>query len=209
MDYLKPNRLFLGLAIVFMGTFALFMTFRFAVHPMLFVGLSAVTAATWFVGGLFIRRHVPENSVAPMPLRKSIKLAIVVTLFLNVVLLGGAWILSQLPVFAGYVLSASSTAQTISLGLTLVIALITGWGEEVFFRGALPRLFPRNPELWSVVLYTLSTLVTGNLALVIAAPMLAVTGHWLVRRTGRLSAALILHTGFSLIVVGLTPLLIV
>ncbi|PQZ92290.1 hypothetical protein CQ018_12360 [Arthrobacter sp. MYb227] len=208
MDYLKPNALFLGLAIVFVGSFALFLTFRFADDPMAFVGLSAVTAATWFVGGLFIRRRVPENNVAPMQLRKSIKLAIVVTLFLNLVILTGAWILAKLPALSGYVHSASSTAETISLGLTLVIALVTGWGEEIFFRGALPRLFSRNPELCSVVLYTLSTLVTGNLALVIAAPMLAITGHWLIRRTGRLSAALILHTGFSLIVVGLTPLIV-
>lgn len=209
MNHLKPNLLFLGLAIVFVGSLALFLAFRFAGEPTAFVVLSTFTAATWFVGGLFIRRRVPKINVDPMRLRQSLKLAVVVTLILNSAFLGGAWLLVKVPVFSGYILSASSTAETISLGLTLLIALVTGWGEEIFFRGALPQIFGRKPELWAVIFYTFSTMVTGNLVLVVAAPILAVTAHWLIRRTGRLSAALILHTGFSLIVVGLTPLVIV
>lgn len=144
-----------------------------------------------------------------MPLNRSLRFTLLVTALLNVAFLSGAWILAKIPVFSDYILSASFTAESVSLGLTLLVALVTGWGEEIFFRGALPRLLGQKPEKWSILIYTASTAATGNLALIIAAPILAIFAHLLICHTGRLSSALILHTGFSLIVVGLTPLVVV
>jgi membrane protease YdiL (CAAX protease family) len=55
----------------------------------------------------------------------------------------------------------------------LVVALVNGAGEELFFRGALhAALEPHRPAITSTIVYVGVTAATGNVALVIAAALM-------------------------------------
>ncbi|MGO2665034.1 CPBP family glutamic-type intramembrane protease, partial [Mycetocola reblochoni] len=122
----------------------------------------------------------------------------------------GVLVLLLLPWTAEEVGEAVAAAESTPLVVTVAVALVTGLGEEAFFRGALPRLgtWPRA-DLWATVAYTLSTLATGNLALILAAPVLGVACVLARRVTGRLWAAMLVHAVWSLVMVGGVPLLLV
>ena len=55
-------------------------------------------------------------------------------------------------------------------GLVLLVALVNGLGEELFFRGALfSALGSHHPVAGTTVIYVAVTAATGNIALVVAA----------------------------------------
>lgn len=125
-----------------------------------------------------------------------------------VLFLAGTWVLSMVPLTRDFLLAASTAASATQLWLTVLVAMLTGWGEEIFFRGALPAYLGRHGQWWAIAVYTASTVFTGNAVLVLAAPILGVMCQLVFNRTGRLWTACVVHTGFSLGVVGLVPLLL-
>ncbi|WP_394159805.1 CPBP family intramembrane glutamic endopeptidase [Galactobacter valiniphilus] len=205
-----------------LGSALLGLAFVWANTPPLFVLSSVLVAATWFAGGFVLMRHVgPSDAALDQPRLASrggyrharqragwgwVALAAAGTVLF---FLAGTWALSQIPLTAAFVETAVVSASWTPLWLTVVVALVTGWGEETFFRGGLPRAWGRRGQTWSLLAYTVSTLFTGNAVLVLAAPILGVICQAVYNRTGRLAAAWAVHSAFSLGVVGLVPLLFV
>jgi membrane protease YdiL (CAAX protease family) len=83
--------------------------------------------------------------------------------------------------FAAHQVSALSSALESVLGkadagpraLALVVAVVNGAAEELFFRGAVHAAFePRHPALLSTLVYVAVTAATGNVALIAAAAVM-------------------------------------
>ena len=76
----------------------------------------------------------------------------------------------HLPVVGAALDGVLATADAGSITVVLLVALVNGAGEELFFRGALHAAFePHRPAIAATVVYVVVTAATGNVALVIAA----------------------------------------
>ncbi len=90
--------------------------------------------------------------------------------------------------------------------LIVVITLVNGVAEELFFRGALyTALGNYHPVLISTLLYVLATLATGNPMLVFAAVILGTVCAWERRATGGVLAPTLTHLVWGLIMVLALP----
>jgi uncharacterized protein len=90
-------------------------------------------------------------------------------------------------------------ARYASLPVLVVITLVNGIAEELFFRGALFAAIGRkHPVLVSSAVYTLATVATANLMLVFSAALLGVVLGLQRRVTGGVLAPMITHVTWSL-----------
>jgi uncharacterized protein len=85
--------------------------------------------------------------------------------------------------------------------------VITGLGEELFFRGALFTVVPRRPILITTLVYTAATAATGNYMLAFAALLLGVVTGLQRRASGGVLAPMITHIVWSVSMLYLLPLL--
>ena len=95
--------------------------------------------------------------------------------------------------------SASVLAHA-SAGVTPLLVLITvvnGIAEELFFRGALYAAIPRHPVIVSTLAYTIATLATGNLMLGFAAVLLGLVVGLERRASGGVLAPILTHVTWS------------
>lgn len=84
------------------------------------------------------------------------------------------------------------------IGLVLLVALVNGLGEELFFRGALfNALGSRHPVAGSTIFYVAVTAVTGNLALVVAAGAMGFLLALQRQSTGAILAPTVTHLCWS------------
>lgn len=175
-----------------------------------FVLSSLFLAAIWTLGGLaVIRAGGPDRSVRTVSRGRSAALALGAgAAFAAACLLGGL-VLHALEATRPWVGAALDTAQAAPAPVVLLVALVAGAGEEVFFRLGLPRLL-RGPARWAlpVALYALATVATGNPALVLVAVPLGLVATWAWTATGRWTSPLIVHALWSLAMVGLFPQLV-
>ncbi|MDT0201138.1 CPBP family intramembrane glutamic endopeptidase [Nocardioides sp. AE5] len=81
----------------------------------------------------------------------------------------------------------------------LVVAVLTGIAEEVFFRGAVYAAVPRRPLLVTTVAYVVATLATGNPMLVFAAVVLGLVVGLQRRASGGVLAPILTHVTWSVV----------
>ncbi|GAY17703.1 CPBP family intramembrane glutamic endopeptidase [Mycobacterium sp. shizuoka-1] len=93
-----------------------------------------------------------------------------------------------------------------SLWLVVVITVVNGFAEELFFRGALyPALGGFHPVVISTLLYTAATCASGNPMLGFAAVILGTVCAWERRATGGVLAPVLTHMVWGLIMVLALP----
>lgn len=93
-----------------------------------------------------------------------------------------------------------------SFAAVLVIAIVTGVCEELFFRGALFSLLEgRHPVVATTAIYTLVTCATGNVMLVFAAALLGALTSRQRQVTGTVLAPILTHGLWSLGMVLILP----
>jgi len=93
-----------------------------------------------------------------------------------------------------------------SLTLLVVITLVNGLAEELFFRGALyTALGAFHPVLISTLLYAAATSASGNPMLGFAAIILGTVCAWERRATGGVLAPVLTHVVWGLIMVLALP----
>ena len=81
----------------------------------------------------------------------------------------------HLPLIGSALDGVLATADAGPTALVLLVALLNGAGEELFFRGALhAALEPHRPAVAGTIVYVVVTAATGNVALVIAAAVMGV-----------------------------------
>ena len=81
--------------------------------------------------------------------------------------------------------------------LLLLITVLNGLAEEVFFRGAVFDAVPHHKIAWSTGLYVVATALTGNIMLAFAAIMLGVLTGYQRRVTGGILAPMLTHITWS------------
>ena len=105
--------------------------------------------------------------------RRDVALGVVIAAGSYLVFVIGAVVGRHISVLAGPIDSILRKADAGSLWLVLVVALVNGVAEELFFRGALiDVLRTRHVVLVSVAVYVGVTAVAGNTALTLAAAVM-------------------------------------
>ena len=129
-----------------------------------------------------------------------------VGLLLGVVFLVGGLVVREIPPVAEKVTRVLDYTNHGSLTLLVVITLVNGLAEELFFRGALyTALGAFHPVLISTLLYAAATSASGNPMLGFAAIILGTVCAWERRVTGGVLAPVLTHVVWGLIMVLALP----
>jgi uncharacterized protein len=173
-----------------------------------FYPLTLALAATWLVGGfasgpLHLGR-IPFRGTFRRPVITPIVLGLVAVL----VFVLGALVVREIPPLRDLTEHVLDHARYGSLPLVLLITVLNGVAEEVFFRGALfAAIGARYPVVISTAVYAVATVATGNPMLVFAAATLGLVLGLQRRASGGVLAPILTHiTWSSLMVLILPPL---
>ena len=150
------------------GTALLAATLRVPRGSAWFTVLGLLVAATWTVGS-FVSGPIPFQPDRKVTWSTVIG-PVVAGVAAFVVFLTAYLVARHLPLVGAALDGVLATADAGSITVVLLVALINGAGEELFFRGALhAALEPHRPALAATIVYVVVTAATGNVALVIAA----------------------------------------
>jgi uncharacterized protein len=167
--------------------------------PLFYVGTAGL-ALTWGVGAalggpLYLgRAHTRTGTAYARPVVQSLALGgLLLTVFL-----AGAVVVAQVPVLRGPVDDLLDHARFGSLPLVLLITVVNGVAEEIFFRGT---LYAAIPERWTVAattgVYALTTVASGVPLLVLAAVCVGLVCALQRRVTGGVLGPIITHVTWS------------
>jgi CAAX protease family protein len=167
---LRRRRVATVIALV-VGTVVLATTLRVPRGSVWFTVLGLLVAATWTVGSLVSgpipfrpRRDGPSQTlVAPVALGVA-AFGVFVAAYLAV---------RDVPLVGPALDGVLATADAGPIAVVLLVALVNGASEELFFRGALhAALEPHRPAIATTMAYVVVTAATGNVALVLAAAVM-------------------------------------
>ena len=199
---------------VLVGAVVLGFSLRLDAGSNAFIYSTLVLAAVWTVGafssgpiylGRIDRGAAPaEGSKLPRPVVQPIALG----LALAVLFVVGGLLIDELPFLAGLDRQITKVLDYADQGsgpLVLVVTLLNGLSEELFFRGAVYAAIPRNPVVWSTVVYVIATLATGNVMLAFAAILVGAVVGLQRRASGGVLAPTLTHVTWSVIMLYALP----
>ncbi len=166
-----------------------------AFYPLTF-GLAVLWVAGGFASGPL---HLGwEGSLRGM--RRPILAPVMLGLAAAAVFVVGALAVRDIGTVHRLVNAVLAHARFGSTTVVLLITVLNGMAEEVFFRGALfAAIGRRRPVLISTAVYTVATVATGNFMLVFAALTLGLVLGLERRATGGILAPMLTHVTWSLI----------
>lgn len=131
---------------------------------------------------------------------------VLVGLGLAAVFVVGALVALQMPFLADQVRSVLSFTDAAPLPVIAVVTLLSGAGEEVFFRGGLYAAVKPAQQIWlTTILYAAATAASGNPMLGFAALLLGwITAHQR-RATGGILAPVLTHATWSAMMLLVLP----
>ena len=91
--------------------------------------------------------------------------------------------------------------------ILVVVTVVNGVAEELFFRGAAYAAIPRHPVAWTTLAYAVATAATGNIMLAFAAVLLGVVVGLQRRASGGILAPILTHVTWSVSMLFALPLL--
>ena len=168
--------------------------------------LSALAlAGVWAAGGLLS---------GPLPLgpagsrRRTVLAGVAVGALVGSVFLAGALLVREIPPLRDLTSSVLAYAGGALLPVT-AITVVNAVAEELFFRGALyAAVGDRYPVTFTTIIYTATTVATGNPMLVFAAVTVGTVLALLRRASGGVLAPILTHVTWSLLMLyALPPLL--
>lgn len=189
------------------GALVLWLTLRIAPGDVLFYPATLGLAAIWAIGGMagarprmgWVRTR-SGGKVRPVLEPLLIGLALV-ALFVV-----GALVVARVPFLRGPVDELLDHAKFGSLGVVLVMTMINGVAEELFFRGTLYDAMPPGWRIGgTVVLYAAVTAASGVPLLVLAGVLLGIVTALQRRVSGGILAPIITHITWSASMLLLLP----
>jgi membrane protease YdiL (CAAX protease family) len=164
-----------------------------------FYVLTFALAGTWTLGSLLSGPlhlgHIQLRGVRQRPITTPIAIG----LLLGAVFIVGALIFRSVPWLAGYIEDVLSYARFGLLPVVVLITLVNGIAEELFFRGALfAAIGLRHPVLISTFVYALATVAGGNPVLIAAALILGAVVGLQRRAGGGVLAPILTHLTWSM-----------
>ena len=173
-----------------------------AVQPAdpLFYPLTLGLAALWVAGGFASGPLHLGWEGARQGMRRPFIAPVLLGLAAGAVFVVGALLVRDIGPVHRLVNSVLAHAKFGSTSVVLLITLLNGVAEEVFFRGALFAAIGRKrPVLISTCVYTVATLATGNFMLVFAALTLGLVLGLERRATGGILAPMLTHVTWSIV----------
>ncbi len=171
-----------------------------------FYALTVALAATWVIGGFTSGPlHLGRINFRG-ELRRPIILPILLGLALAAVFILGAVIVRNIEPLRNITENVLAFARYGSLPLVALVTLINGIAEEIFFRGALfAAIGIWHPVAISTVIYTLTTVATGNVMLVFSAALLGVLLGLQRRASGGILGPILTHCTWSMTMLLVLP----
>ena len=117
----------------------------------------------------------------------------------------GALVVRQVPYLGDRVAGVLGYTDEGSRIALLLIAVLNGVAEELFFRGAVYAAVTRRPVLWTTLGYTAVTLATGNVMLALAAAVLGLVVGLERRASGGILAPVLTHVSWSVVMLLALP----
>jgi membrane protease YdiL (CAAX protease family) len=171
-----------------------------------FYPLTLAVALVWTLGGVLSGPlhlgYLPFRG----SLRRPVLTGLLAGLLAGLIFIGGALGVRLIPPLHDYVENVLAHARYGTLPLILLVTLLNGVAEEVFFRGGLfAAIGRRHPVLISTLVYAAATLATGNPMLVFAALTLGLVLALQRRASGGILAPIITHLTWSTMMLFLLP----
>lgn len=173
-----------------------------------FYPLTIGLAATWVVGSLVSGPlhlgHIEFRGV----IRRPVIAPIVVGLLLAGLFVLGGLLFRTVPLLSGLTEDVIGYARYGILPVVVIITIMNGVAEELFFRGALfAGIGVRHPVVISTLLYTLATVGSANPVLVFAAALLGTVVGLERRASGGVLGPILTHVTWSTAMLFLLPLI--
>jgi len=174
-DHDFRRRQLVSVIVVLVGAVVLGFTLRFIdpTNTTLFYSATVLLAAIWAVGAftsgpLHLGRigHPSEPDLAaPRPVVQPLLIGALLAL----VFVGGAFFIRAVPILddnlTPFIRTVLEHTQQGSQLILLLVTIINGIAEELFFRGAMYAAIRRRQVLITTIAYTVATLATGNVML--------------------------------------------
>jgi len=157
------------------------------------LGLAVVWAIGGFASGPL---HLGRIEVGPTSARPVVQ-PIALGLALAAVFIVGGLVVKQVPFLEAQVSSVLDFAAQGSGPLVLLVTVLNGIAEELFFRGAVYASVRRHQVAVTAVAYCLTTAATGNVMLTFAALLLGVVVGLQRRASGGVLAPILTHVTWS------------
>lgn len=187
---------------------AVLLAFSLRVRPgdPAFYWLTLALAAVW-AGGAFLSGPLHLGSINWHGRHhRPVITGTAVGLLLGAAFLAGGLVAREIPPVADRIDRVLQYTNHGQLLLIVLITLVNGVAEELFFRGALYTALGRfHPVAVSTLLYVIATLATGNPMLVFAAVILGTVCALERRATGGVLAPVLTHLVWGLIMVLALP----
>ncbi len=188
------RRQLVTIAVVLIGAGILGYSLRIDPGSPAFYVATLLLAAVWVAGAFASGRlHLGRMLSGSRPVLQPIMLG----LALSAVFVLGSLVVREIEPLAQYVRLVLEFADQGSLALLLVVTVVNGIAEELFFRGAAYAAIPRHPVLWTTVAYVVATLATGNVMLAFAAILIGVVCGLQRRASGGVLAPILTHVTWS------------
>lgn len=197
-------------AVVLAGAGMLAVSLRIEPGSAWFYPATFAMAAIWTLGA-FLSGPLHLGRIASVRDREALVRPVLAPVLIGLALAGvfvvGALVVREIPWLDRQVRSVTDFADQGALPLLVVVTVVNGVAEELFFRGAAYAAVPRHPVVWTSVAYVLATLATGNVMLAFAAVVLGVVVGLQRRASGGILAPVLTHCTWSLAMLVVLPLL--
>ena len=171
-----------------------------------FYPLTFALAVTWTLGSLLSGPLHLGHILLGGRLRRPIVTPIAVGLLLAALFVLGALLVRTIPSLVRLTEDVLGYARLGNLWIIVLIALINGVAEELFFRGALfAAIGVGHAVLISTVIYASTTIAGGNPLLVFAAAVLGTVVALQRRASGGILAPILTHLTWSLTMLFVLP----
>lgn len=171
-----------------------------------FYWLTLALAAVWTAGGLVSGPLHLGGICWRGRNQRPVITGTAVGLLVGGVFVVGGLIAREVPAVSDLITRVLLFAHQGSFPLVVLITVINGVAEELFFRGALYTALGRyHPVLISTLLYTAATMASGNPTLGFAAIILGTICALERRASGGVLAPVLTHVGWGLIMVLVLP----
>jgi membrane protease YdiL (CAAX protease family) len=196
----RPTRV--AIAALLIGAVLLGITLNVEDGSWQFYAAGFAMAATW-IAAYLLAHTTSRQDRRPMI---DALLGVVVGVAMFGVFAAGSWILHSIHLFDSAVDELLRTADSSTVGWVLTLAWVNAVAEEFFFRGTLiDAARGRFPLAVAVVPYVITTVPSGNSALVIAAAIMGTVFAVLRIRTGALTASIATHLTWSTLMILVFP----
>jgi membrane protease YdiL (CAAX protease family) len=166
------------------------------------LGVAAIWTLGGFLSGPLHLGYLPFRG----GLRRPVLTGLAFGLLAGAIFLIGALIVRLIPPLHDFVENILAHARYGSLPLIVLVTVLNGIAEEVFFRGGLfAAIGRRHPVLISTLVYAAATLATRNPMLVFAALTLGLVLALQRRASGGILAPIITHVTWSMMMLFLLP----